>query len=63
MRRTIQKELEDPLAHLILQEEYPYGTTFIVEGREGKLKIRPQNVPLETIHEEVVGDTALAGRA
>jgi ATP-dependent Clp protease ATP-binding subunit ClpC len=31
MRRTIQKELEDPLSCLILEGNYPYGTTFIAD--------------------------------
>jgi ATP-dependent Clp protease ATP-binding subunit ClpC len=57
MRRTIQKELEDPLSHLILREECPYGTTFIVEGREGRLRIRSEDkAPLEDIHEAPVAE-------
>jgi ATP-dependent Clp protease ATP-binding subunit ClpC len=56
MRRTIQKELEDPLSHLLLQKEYPYGTTFTVEGREGKIKIRSKDIPLDAIHEEGIAE-------
>jgi ATP-dependent Clp protease ATP-binding subunit ClpC len=35
MRRTIQKELEDPLSRLILEGNYPYGATFIADGVTG----------------------------
>jgi ATP-dependent Clp protease ATP-binding subunit ClpC len=45
MRRAIQKELEDPLAMLILQGEYPMGTAFAAECRDGKISLRP--VPAE----------------
>jgi ATP-dependent Clp protease ATP-binding subunit ClpC len=47
MRRTIQKELEDPLSILILEGNYPYGTAFIAEGREGKINLRPKALPEE----------------
>jgi ATP-dependent Clp protease ATP-binding subunit ClpC len=40
MRRTIQKELEDPLSILILDEDYPPGTSFIADGRNGKISLR-----------------------
>jgi ATP-dependent Clp protease ATP-binding subunit ClpC len=40
MRRTVQKELEDPLSLLILEGDYPCGTAFIAEGREGKINLR-----------------------
>jgi ATP-dependent Clp protease ATP-binding subunit ClpA len=39
MRRTLQKELEDPLAHMILEASYPYGTTFIADSRNKKIFI------------------------
>ncbi|HPC70169.1 MAG TPA: ATP-dependent Clp protease ATP-binding subunit, partial [Treponema sp.] len=42
MRRAIQKELEDVLAVLILEQEYPAGTVFIAEGRDGKISIKPK---------------------
>jgi ATP-dependent Clp protease ATP-binding subunit ClpC len=32
MRRTVQKELEDPLSRLILEENYPCGATFIADA-------------------------------
>jgi ATP-dependent Clp protease ATP-binding subunit ClpC len=47
LRRTIQKELEDPLATLILEEGWPLGTVFSADGRKGKIKIsgnKPQAV-------------------
>ncbi|AEJ19389.1 ATP-dependent Clp protease ATP-binding subunit [Gracilinema caldarium] len=40
MRRAIQKELEDVLAVLILEQEYPAGTIFIAEDRDGKISIK-----------------------
>jgi ATP-dependent Clp protease ATP-binding subunit ClpC len=40
MRRAIQKELEDPLALLILEGEYPYGTIFVAGCRDGKVTLR-----------------------
>jgi ATP-dependent Clp protease ATP-binding subunit ClpC len=44
MRRTVQKELEDPLSLLILEGDYPYGTVFMVEGREEKINVRVKTV-------------------
>jgi ATP-dependent Clp protease ATP-binding subunit ClpC len=44
MRRAIQRELEDPLALLILQGEYPAGATFIVGCHEGKITLDPMPV-------------------
>jgi ATP-dependent Clp protease ATP-binding subunit ClpC len=41
LRRTIQKELEDPLSLLIL-EEASKGTTFIADGRNGKIELTPK---------------------
>jgi ATP-dependent Clp protease ATP-binding subunit ClpC len=52
MRRTIQKELEDPLSRLILEGDYPYGTVFVAEGREGKLRFRPRTGPATLAGEE-----------
>ena len=42
MRRAIQKEVEDVLAVLILEQDYPVGTEFVVEGRDGKISIKPK---------------------
>jgi ATP-dependent Clp protease ATP-binding subunit ClpC len=45
LRRTIQKELEDPLAQLLLERNWPVGTVFSAGlgrdcNREGKIKLR-----------------------
>jgi ATP-dependent Clp protease ATP-binding subunit ClpA len=39
LRRTIQKELEDPLSLLILDGVWPAGTVFCADGRKGKIKL------------------------
>jgi ATP-dependent Clp protease ATP-binding subunit ClpC len=39
MRRTIQKELEDPLSTLILDSAWPAGTVFSAEARKGAIKL------------------------
>jgi ATP-dependent Clp protease ATP-binding subunit ClpC len=41
MRRALQKELEDPLARLILEGNYPYGTLFDADctGKEIRLSL------------------------
>jgi ATP-dependent Clp protease ATP-binding subunit ClpC len=41
MRRTIQKELEDALSLLLLEEDHPSGSSFVVAGRGGKISVRP----------------------
>ncbi|GHV82340.1 ATP-dependent Clp protease ATP-binding subunit ClpC [Spirochaetia bacterium] len=40
MRRAIQKALEDPLALLILDGEYPGGAAFVADCRDGKIGLR-----------------------
>jgi ATP-dependent Clp protease ATP-binding subunit ClpC len=40
MRRTIQKELEDPLSVFLLADHYPAGSIFHAEYRNGKIHIR-----------------------
>ena len=40
MRRTIQKELEDPLALLILEKDYEEGTQFVVDFVKNAITIR-----------------------
>jgi len=40
LRRAVQKELEDPIALLILEGNYPAGTVFTAEGRNGKISIK-----------------------
>jgi ATP-dependent Clp protease ATP-binding subunit ClpC len=42
LRRAIQKELEDPLSFLLLEEDFPRGMVFIAEGRQGKISVRPK---------------------
>jgi ATP-dependent Clp protease ATP-binding subunit ClpC len=39
LRRTIQKELEDPLSHLLLESSWPMGALFTVDGRKGKISL------------------------
>jgi ATP-dependent Clp protease ATP-binding subunit ClpC len=40
LRRTLQKELEDPLAQLLLERNWPAGTVFNAGcNREGKIKL------------------------
>jgi ATP-dependent Clp protease ATP-binding subunit ClpC len=40
LRRAVQKELEDPLSALLLADEYPAGTVFSAEGRNGKISVK-----------------------
>jgi ATP-dependent Clp protease ATP-binding subunit ClpA len=46
MRRVIQRELEDPLALLILRGEYPAGSAFTADCHDGKITLQP--VPVES---------------
>lgn len=39
LRRTIQKELEDPLSLLLLESAWPQGTLFTADGRKGKISL------------------------
>jgi ATP-dependent Clp protease ATP-binding subunit ClpC len=48
MRRTIQKELEDPLSLLILEGNYPPGAVFTADGRKGKISLRVKAGPERT---------------
>jgi ATP-dependent Clp protease ATP-binding subunit ClpC len=54
MRRAIQKELEDPLALLILEGEYPVGAAFIADCRNGKIILHPKPVEKPKSAEPVV---------
>jgi ATP-dependent Clp protease ATP-binding subunit ClpC len=54
MRRAIQKELEDPLALLILEGEYPVHTVFIADCRNGRIILRPKPVEKPKTAEPVV---------
>ncbi|MDR3337795.1 MAG: ATP-dependent Clp protease ATP-binding subunit [Treponema sp.] len=42
LRRAIQKELEDPLAALILNDEYQRGALFFADCRNKKIVLRPR---------------------
>jgi ATP-dependent Clp protease ATP-binding subunit ClpC len=39
MRRTIQKELEDPLSLLLLDNAWPAGTVFSADSRKGTIRL------------------------
>jgi ATP-dependent Clp protease ATP-binding subunit ClpC len=45
MRRTVQKELEDPLARILLDGGCPPGAVFTVGSRDGKIRIEVQTPP------------------
>ncbi|MDR2747648.1 MAG: ATP-dependent Clp protease ATP-binding subunit [Treponema sp.] len=45
MRRTIQKELEDPLSMLLLDSAWPAGTVFSAGTRNGKIKLSGSPIP------------------
>jgi len=56
LRRTIQKELEDPLALLLLEHNQPAGTVFTAGYRNGKIRITGSKkaLPAGTGNEEAV---------
>jgi ATP-dependent Clp protease ATP-binding subunit ClpC len=54
MRRTIQKELEDPLSLLILEGAYPYGTTFVADCRNKKITLRIDRMNIRAENKKVV---------
>ena len=39
LRRTIQKELEDPLAQILLNQNWPAGTVFEADCLDGKIRL------------------------
>ncbi|MDR2923575.1 MAG: ATP-dependent Clp protease ATP-binding subunit [Treponema sp.] len=39
LRRTLQKELEDPLARLIMEHDWPKGTVFTANACDGKIDL------------------------
>jgi ATP-dependent Clp protease ATP-binding subunit ClpC len=39
LRRTLQKELEDPLARLLMEHDWPKGTAFTANIRDGKIEL------------------------
>jgi ATP-dependent Clp protease ATP-binding subunit ClpC len=54
MRRVIQKELEDPLAQIILEGEYPAGTVFNADCLGGKITLCPEPVEKPRTAEPVI---------
>jgi len=46
LRRAIQRELEDPLALLLLEGAYPEGTVFEARGRGGNIVLRVKSSSL-----------------
>jgi ATP-dependent Clp protease ATP-binding subunit ClpC len=42
LRRTLQKELEDPLSALLLEHNWPAGTVFTASCRNGKIKLKEE---------------------
>jgi ATP-dependent Clp protease ATP-binding subunit ClpC len=56
LRRTIQKELEDPLAQLLLERNWPAGTVFSAgcSRSEGKLKLHGKVPAAENNNDETM---------
>jgi len=48
MRRALQKELEDPLSVLVLEQDFPAGTLFIADAHDGVINITPQHETAKT---------------
>jgi ATP-dependent Clp protease ATP-binding subunit ClpC len=40
MRRAIQKELEDPLSTMLLEDSYPPGSVFVADAHDGKITVQ-----------------------
>ena len=40
MRRAVQRELEDPLSLLVLEQTYPAGTLFVADARDGAITVK-----------------------
>jgi ATP-dependent Clp protease ATP-binding subunit ClpC len=51
LRRTVQRELEDPLSMLILEQGIT-GTIFLAEGRHGKIEIKSSVLEPDSLREE-----------
>jgi ATP-dependent Clp protease ATP-binding subunit ClpC len=60
MRRTIQKELEDPLSLLIMEGNHPYGATFIADCVDGKITMRFNPQEQETKQQIALPETVPA---
>jgi ATP-dependent Clp protease ATP-binding subunit ClpC len=41
LRRSIQKELEDPLSMMLLEGNWPLGTVFVADAPDGKITVQP----------------------
>jgi ATP-dependent Clp protease ATP-binding subunit ClpC len=58
LRRTLQKELEDPLARLLMEHDWPKETVFTANIRDGKIELcgnaPPYAEELEMRDEELV---------
>ena len=67
MRRAIQREIEDPLALLVLEREYPAGTVFLADAKDGAVVLRAKRsrraFPLHTAPAEPSGATAAPSAA
>jgi ATP-dependent Clp protease ATP-binding subunit ClpC len=56
LRRTLQKELEDPLARLLMEHDWPKGTGFTATIRDGKIELTgntPYTEELEMYNEQL----------
>ena len=42
MRRAVQRELEDPLSLLVLEQTCPPHTVFVAEGKDGIITVKPR---------------------
>jgi len=57
LRRTLQKELEDPLSRMLLGRDWPAGTVFTAGCRGEGIKLSSK-APLGAVDESVAGETA-----
>jgi len=63
MRRAIQREIEDPLALLVLEREHPAGSVFTLDLKDGKLSLkakrprRKEEISPSVAGEAVEGDS------
>jgi ATP-dependent Clp protease ATP-binding subunit ClpC len=59
LRRSLQKELEDPLSYKILSEDYPSGTVFSAFVKSGKIFLKAEEkipeAPLAAVEQEIGG--------
>ena len=62
LRRTLQKELEESLACMLLARDWPSGTVFTANCREGKIKLTgkaPLVIPAygDAEYQEIIEET------